>query len=88
MGSLERAVAVGGDFGVVELGEIFAEIGVGRQAIAAAVDLGDGERDALARRRRQRALIQGAGKAEIAFERGRAVGDEAEQVRARRRAAS
>ena len=69
------------NFRVVELREILAEIGVGRQAIAAAVELGDGERDALARRRRQSTLVQRAGEAEIAFQRGGAVRDEAEQVR-------
>ena len=48
---VRSAVAVGRHFGVVELGEILAEIGVGREAVVTAIDLGDGERDALACRR-------------------------------------
>ena len=59
-GVVRGAIAVGDQFRVVELREIFAEIGVSRQAIAAAVEIGDGERDTLARRRRQSTLIQRA----------------------------
>ena len=40
------AVAVSRDLGIVELGEVLAEIGVGGQAVVAAVDLGDRKRDA------------------------------------------
>ncbi len=47
------ATAVGGDFRVIELGEMLAGIGVGREAILAAIDLRDGKRDALAGLRRQ-----------------------------------
>ena len=54
------AAAVGRDLCVVELGEVLAEIRVGGQAVVAAVDLGDGERDALVRRGWQRALAQRA----------------------------
>ena len=42
------AVAVGGNLGIVQLGEVFGQISLSRQAIVAAIDLGDGERDALA----------------------------------------
>ena len=48
LGIVGGAAAVGGDLGVIELGDVLAEIGVGRQAVAAAIDLGDGEGDPLA----------------------------------------
>src|SRR5260370_40070808 len=41
---------------------------------------GDRQRDALARRGRQRAFAERAGQAEVALQRGGAVGDETEQV--------
>src|SRR5688572_21945274 len=78
---VRAAVAVGGDLRVVELREVLAKVGVCGQAVTAAVDLGYGESDALARRRRQRALGQCSGQAEIALQRGRTVGHQAEQVR-------
>lgn len=54
---------------------------MGRQAIIAAIDLGDCKRDALARRRGQGAFVQGAEEAEIAFERGGAQRNKVKQVR-------
>jgi hypothetical protein len=75
------AVAVGGDLGVVEFGQVLAEISVGRQAVVATVNLGDSERNALARRRWQGSLAQGTVEAEVALEGGRTVGDETEHVR-------
>jgi hypothetical protein len=56
---------------------------VRREAIVAAIDLGDGQRDPLAGLGRQGALGQRARQREIALERLRAGGDEAEQVRCR-----
>ena len=53
--------------------EGLAEIGVRRQAVAAAVDLGDRERDPLAGRGGERALAERAVQGEVAFERGGAV---------------
>jgi hypothetical protein len=58
------AVTVSGDFGVVELGKILPEIGMGRKAIVATVDLSNGERDALAGLSGQGAFVQCAGQAE------------------------
>src|SRR5258708_1628848 len=52
-----------------------------RKAIVAAVDLRDGQRDALARRGFQRALGKRTVQSEISFERCRTAADEAEQVR-------
>jgi hypothetical protein len=52
------AGAVGGNLGIVELGEVLAEIGVSGQAVVTAVDLGDRKRNALARRGRQRAFAE------------------------------
>jgi hypothetical protein len=75
------ALAVGCDLGLAQLRQVPAQEAVGRQAIAAVVELGDGQRNALARGGRQAALGQSAGHAEAALQRGRAVGDEAEQVR-------
>ena len=77
---VRSAAAVGGDFSVVEFGQVLAQVGMRRQAVGAAVDLGDGQGDALARRRRQGVLGQRAGHAQIALERGRAGGHQAEQV--------
>ena len=57
LGVVGCAVAIGGNLRIVEFREVLADIGMGRQTIVAAVDLGDGERDALACRGRQRALI-------------------------------
>jgi hypothetical protein len=54
---------------------------VGRQTIAAAVDLRDRQRNALARRRRQLALVQRAQEVDVTFKSGWAIGDKAEQVR-------
>lgn len=80
LGVIGRAAAVGGDFRIVELGEIAAEIGVRRQAIIAAVDFRDGERDPLTGRSGQAALAERAGQVEMPFERLRAGGDGAEHV--------
>jgi hypothetical protein len=74
------AVAARFDVGIVEPGEILADIAMRRQALIAAVDFGDGERDPFARPGVEAALRQGAVQAEIAFERRRAVGDDAKQV--------
>jgi hypothetical protein len=56
-------------------------MGMRRQAVAAAVDLGDCKRQPLAGLGVEGTFLQGAIQAEIAFERRRAVGDHAEQVR-------
>ena len=62
-----------------DLGQVQAEIGVRRQAVVAAVDLGDGQRDALAgldvEGLAERAVVGGE-----ALQRGRAGGDQAEHV--------
>ena len=83
LGIAGTAVAVGCDFDVGELGQVLAEIGMRGQAVVAAVDFGDGQRDALAGRGLERTLGQRAVEAEIAFQRGRAGADQAEQVRHR-----
>ena len=41
LGVVGSTITVGGDLRVIELGEVLAEIGMGRQAIVAAVDLGE-----------------------------------------------
>jgi hypothetical protein len=74
------AVAVGGNLDIVQFSEIFAEISVSRQAVVAAVNLGDRKRDALARRRRQGAFAERAGQAEVTLQRGGAGGHETEQI--------
>ena len=51
---------------------------MGREAVAAAVDLGHGDRDALAGLGVQAAFAERAVEAEVAFEGRRAVGDDAE----------
>ncbi len=80
LGVVGAAAAVGLDLGGVELGEVAAQEAVGRQAVVAAVELGHGQRDALAGGGRQAALGQRAGHAEIALQRRRAAGDGAEQI--------
>src|SRR3546814_3126104 len=70
------ATAVGGDLGVVQLRQVLAQVGVRRQTVRAAVDLGDGQGDPLAGRGRQAALAEGTGHAEVALERGRARSEE------------
>ncbi len=55
---VRRAVAVCSDLGIVKLGEILAQIGVGREAIVTTIDLGDSQGDALPRRRRQSTFAQ------------------------------
>jgi len=74
------ALAVRGELGVFELREVLPEVRVRREAIVATVDLGDGERDALAGPRVERALAERTVQPEVALERGGAVGDDAEQV--------
>jgi hypothetical protein len=79
---VERAtVAVGRDLGFAEFRQVLAHVAVRRQAVAAVVDLRDGQRDALACLRWQAALGQRAGHVQVALQRGRAVGDQTEQVR-------
>ena len=81
---VERAATpVGGDLGIAQLREVLAQRSVRRQAVVAAVDLSNRERDALARLRRQAALGQGTGHCEISLQRCRAVGRQAEEVRDR-----
>jgi hypothetical protein len=52
--------AVGCDFGIVKLGDVLAEIGVRRQAVAAAVDFGDRKRNPSAGLGVEMAFGQGA----------------------------
>lgn len=47
------AGAVGGDFRIVQLGDILADIGMRRDAVTAAIDLGNRQGNTLACRRRQ-----------------------------------
>ena len=67
------------DLGVVDLGEVEAEIGVRRQAVIAAICLRDCERDAFAGLGVERAA-QCAVEAEITLERCGAGADETEEV--------
>jgi hypothetical protein len=48
LGVVRSANPVGGDFCVVQLRDVPAEVRMGSEAVAAGVDLGDGERDTLA----------------------------------------
>ena len=77
---VRRAAAVGSNLGIVQLGEVFAQIAVGRQAVIAAIDFRHGQRDPLAGLRGQRALAQGTGHAQVALECGGADANEAKQV--------
>ena len=45
LGIVRRATTVGGDFGIVELGQVLRHIAVGGEAIVAAIDLGYREGD-------------------------------------------
>ncbi|SJM31360.1 hypothetical protein BQ8482_190090 [Mesorhizobium delmotii] len=80
LGVVGPAAAIGDHLGIVKLGEVLAEIGVGGKAVAAAIDLGDRQSDALARRRGKAALGKRSGQSEIAFQRSRAIGNEPEEV--------
>lgn len=73
-------IAIGVEFGVVELGCMFAEIRVGRQTVVALVEFRDQDRNAITRLQPERAFAKCAAKAKITFERGRAVADHAKQV--------
>jgi hypothetical protein len=75
------AAAVGLDLGRSEFGHVGADVAVRGQAIAAAIQFGDGERDPFTGRRRKGAPGQSAGEGEKPLQGGRAVRDEAEQVR-------
>jgi hypothetical protein len=67
------------DVGVAEAG-VLAQEGVGRQAIVAAIALGDRKRDLLAHLGSERAVRNCAVQAEQAFERGRRLGGNAKHV--------
>jgi hypothetical protein len=73
---IRRAVAISRDLGVVELGEVLGQIGMGGEAIIAAVDLGDGESNPLTCSAIEFALSEGTMEPEITFERCRTVGDD------------
>jgi hypothetical protein len=75
------ARAVRGELRVVELRDVFPEIRVRRQTVGAAVRLGDCERDPLLRGDRQRSTAERFKETDVASQRGRAVGDEAKQIR-------
>ena len=88
-GEFERGVglAVGGgrfpgseDFIGGQAG-LAAEQGVGAEAVAAAVDLGDGEGDLFAELRGEHAAGEGAAEVEVAFQRGGGIAEHAHQVR-------
>ena len=76
-------IAVGHDLRVVEPGAFAGELAMRRQAVAAAINLGDGERNPFAGRRGQGTFAERGGKTKIGFQRRRAVGDNFEQVRHR-----
>ncbi len=62
------------------LGKVLAEIAMSREAVAAAIDLGDRERDPFAGAGIERAFGERAIEAEITLQGCRAVGDDAEKV--------
>ena len=80
LGVVGGAVAIGGDFCVIELGQVFPQEGVRRKAIITAIDLRDSKGDPFTRGCRQRALVQRSGHAEIPFQGLGAGGNEEEQV--------
>jgi hypothetical protein len=77
---VRAAVAVGGDLRLVQPRDVPRQVGVGREAVAAAVDLGDCEGDPLAGLRAYRTLGQRAAQHEVPAERGRAVAEDPHQV--------
>ena len=78
--AVRRASGAGeGDIGVGEAGAL-ADQGVGGKAIVAAIHLGDGDGEALARLRRQGTAAQRAGQADEAFQGGGSIGGDLEQV--------
>ncbi len=73
------ACPVARDLRRVDPGEVQPQIAVGRQAIVAAIGLGDRERDTLARLRIER-LAERAVEAEKTLQRGGRLADETEKV--------
>ena len=81
LGVVRGPVTVGRDLGIVELGDVSGEVGVGGKAIATPIGLGDRERDPLSGLCLKSPLRKGAVQSEIAFESSRAVGKHPKQVR-------
>ena len=75
------AAAIGGDFGIVEFDEVLAGIGVVGEAVVAAMQLGDGQCDALAGRQGQRPFRQCFEEAQVPLQYRRAIADQAKEVR-------
>jgi len=76
-------VGVADMIGHYKRSKFLAEEAVRRQAVAAAVELGHRERDALTRSRIERALAERRAQRQVAFERRGTVADHAKQIRHR-----
>jgi hypothetical protein len=75
------AAAIRRHLGIIEMGDVLAEVRVRREAIIATVELGNSKSNAFASSHRHFALAEGTRQADITFERSWARGNHTEHIR-------